>query len=265
MVRGAEERLREYRRLLPGGDRAGALDGRFWDAVVLTAANDRQAETYVQQLDALHARGQLPGARERYLVISDPPGPRVGSGGATLHVMLRLQALVGSGWSAKKLFLLHAGGYSERSPAHGTLGKAFGQLPFDAAGVGVPATVLETQLVSFQELPSRLPSGIFVSSADVAAHHRVAPSCPVLFLFGGNKPARFHGDAWLAAIDAKRARGDGSAWREIKDAGHWFPAERADETFEALDRWLRETRRDETKRRGGAEGGAEGGRLRSAL
>ena len=156
-------------------DRAGALDGWFWDAVVLTAANDRQAETYVQQLDALHARGQLPGTRERYLVISDPPGPRVGSGGATLHVMLRLQALVGSGWSAKKLFLLHAGGYSERSPAHGTLGKAFGQIPFDAAGVGVPATVLETQLVSFQELPSRLPSGIFVSSADVAVQFGALP------------------------------------------------------------------------------------------
>jgi pimeloyl-ACP methyl ester carboxylesterase len=88
----------------------------------------------------------------------------------------------------------------------------------------------------------------------------------VLFLFGGNKPARFHGDAWLAAIDAKRARGDGSAWREIKDAGHWFAVERADETFEALDRWLRETNgnknaSDETA----SEGGAEGGRLRSAL
>ena len=175
MVRGAEERLREYRRLLPGGDRAGALDGRFWDAVVLTAANDRQAETYVQQLDALHARGQLPGARERYLVIPDPPGPRVGSGGATLHVMLRLQAVAGSGWSGKKLFLLHAGGYSERSPAHGTLGKAFGQIPFDAAGVGVPATVLEAQLVSFQELPSRLPNGVFVSSADVAVQFGALP------------------------------------------------------------------------------------------
>ena len=175
MVRGAEERLREYRRLLPGGDRAGALDGRFWDAVVLTAANERQAETYVQQLDALHARGQLPGARERYLVIPDPPGPRVGSGGATLHVMLRLQAVAGSGWSGKKLFLLHAGGYSERSPAHGTLGKAFGQIPFDAAGVGVPATVLEAQLVSFQELPSRLPNGIFISSADVAVQFGALP------------------------------------------------------------------------------------------
>ena len=175
MVRGAEERLHEYRRLLPGGDRAGALDDMFWDAVVLTAANDRQAETYVQQLDALHARGQLPGARERYLVIPDPPGPRVGSGGATLNVMLRLQAVAGSGWSAKKLFLLHAGGYSERSPAHGTLGKAFGQLPFDAAGMGVPATVLEAQLVSFQELPSRLPNGVFVSSADVAVQFGALP------------------------------------------------------------------------------------------
>jgi len=91
-----------------------------------------------------------------------------------------------------------------------------------------------------------------------------APSCPVLFLFGGNKPARFHGDAWLAAIDAKNARGDASAWREIKNAGHWFATERADETFEALDRWFRETKKfvsDETS----SEGGAEGGRLRSAL
>jgi len=86
----------------------------------------------------------------------------------------------------------------------------------------------------------------------------------VLFLFGGNKPARFHGDAWLAAIDEKNARGDGSAWREIKNTGHWFATERADETFEAIDRWLRETKKfvsDETS----SEGGAEGGRLRSAL
>ena len=92
-----------------------------------------------------------------------------------------------------------------------------------------------------------------------------APSCPVLFLFGGNKPARFHGDAWLAAIDAKKARGDGSAWREIKDAGHWFVTERADETFEALDRWLRETIKNASDETSSSEGGAEGGRLRSAL
>ena len=79
------------------------------------------------------------------------------------------------------------------------------------------------------------------ASDETRASRAFAPSCPVLFLFGGNKPARFHGDAWLAAIDAKRARGDGSAWREMKGAGHWFPVERADRTFEEIDRWLRET------------------------
>ena len=167
MVDGAASRLREYRRLLPSGDLADALDGRFWDAVVLTAANERQALVYARQLDGLHARGQLPGSRDRYVVFPDPPGPRVGSGGATLNVMLRLQASVGHAWASRRILLLHAGGYSERSPAHGTLGKAFGQLPMDAAGVGVPATILEAQLVYLQDLPAALPPGVFVSSADV--------------------------------------------------------------------------------------------------
>ena len=177
MVDGAASRLREYRRLLPSGDLADALDGRFWDAVVLTAANERQALVYARQLDGLHARGQLPGSRDRYVVFPDPPGPRVGSGGATLNVMLRLQASVGHAWASRRILLLHAGGYSERSPAHGTLGKAFGQLPMDAAGVGVPATILEAQLVYLQDLPAALPPGVFVSSADVVLQMaRVPPS-----------------------------------------------------------------------------------------
>jgi hypothetical protein len=67
----------------------------------------------------------------------------------------------------------------------------------------------------------------------------------VLFLFGGNKPARFHSDAWLKAIDAKKAEGDGSAWYEMNDAGHWFPVERVDETFDALDAWFRATKKKE--------------------
>ena len=46
MVAGAEARLREYRRMLPGGDLATSLEGRFWDAVVVTAANEAQAGVY---------------------------------------------------------------------------------------------------------------------------------------------------------------------------------------------------------------------------
>ena len=176
MCEGAAWRLREYRRLLPSGDLADDLTHRFWDAVVETAANASQAKVYVAQLDALHARGQLPGDRGRYIVVADPAGPRVGSGGATLHVMLHLQSMVDFHvWSAKRILLLHAGGYSERSPAHGTLGKAFGQLPMDAANVGVPATILEAQLVYYLELPGILPPGIFVSSADVVLQFSAIP------------------------------------------------------------------------------------------
>ena len=82
---------------------------------------------------------------------------------------------MGHGWAARRILLLHAGGYSERSPAHGTLGKAFGQLPMDAAGAGVPATILEAQLVYFLDLPGTLPPGIFVSSADVVLQLGAVP------------------------------------------------------------------------------------------
>lgn len=178
MSEGAAARLRAYRRLLPSSSARlspelhdppseDALRGRFWDAVVLTAANASQARVYGLQLDGLHARGQLPGDRSRYVVVPDPPGPRAGSGGATLHVMLTLQATVGNKWKDARILLLHAGGYSERSPAHGTLGKAFGQLPLAAGNVGIPATILEAQLVYYVDLPAMLPPGIFVSSADV--------------------------------------------------------------------------------------------------
>ena len=81
--------------------------------------------------------------------------------------MLRLQADVGPCWRRSRILLLHAGGYSERSPAHGTLGKAFAQLPMDAANMGAPATMLEAQLVYLQELPASLPPGVFISAADV--------------------------------------------------------------------------------------------------
>ena len=79
MCDGAHARLRTYRRMLRGGELANDLRGRFWDVVVLTAANARQAAVYDAQLDRLHARVQLPGDRATYLVVADPPGARVGS------------------------------------------------------------------------------------------------------------------------------------------------------------------------------------------
>jgi hypothetical protein len=89
MVEGGATRLREYRRLLPSGDLGNNLHGRFWDAVVVTAANARQARVYATQLDGLHARGQLPGDRARYIVVADPAGARVGRGVGTTTFLPR--------------------------------------------------------------------------------------------------------------------------------------------------------------------------------
>ena len=140
------------------GDLADDLTHRFWDVVVVTAANASQAKVAVAQLDALHARGQLPGDRGRHRR-RGPRGPRVGSGGAT-HVMLHLQSMVDLHvWSANHL-LLHAGGYSERSPAHGTWAN-FGQPPMDAANVGFLRRYSRRSWCITSSFPASYP-GIFV-------------------------------------------------------------------------------------------------------
>ena len=57
-----------------------------WDYVILTASNEEQAAAYQAQIDARLAAGRLP-AGTVYEVLPDPDGKRVGSGGATFHVM----------------------------------------------------------------------------------------------------------------------------------------------------------------------------------
>lgn len=84
----------------------------------------------------------------RYLVFSDPPGAKIGNGGATLHVFEQLEKVVG--WEelkkgdknqfntrgiainteyAARVLLLHAGGYSQRLPSVSVVGKIFMGLP----------------------------------------------------------------------------------------------------------------------------------------
>ena len=57
-----------------------------WDYLVLTASNEEQARTYREQIDYRLKQGRLP-ADTHYAVLPDPEGKRVGSGGATLHVL----------------------------------------------------------------------------------------------------------------------------------------------------------------------------------
>jgi pimeloyl-ACP methyl ester carboxylesterase len=61
------------------------------------------------------------------------------------------------------------------------------------------------------------------------------PHCPVLYMYGADKPSRFHGDGWLAGV---RANGVGSLVVRVENAGHWFPVTHADVVNERLTRWL---------------------------
>src|SRR5512140_1652339 len=57
-----------------------------WDICVLTAGDERQAAMYRRQLAQRREAGLLP-PRTRFVVAADPPGRRVGSGGATLRLL----------------------------------------------------------------------------------------------------------------------------------------------------------------------------------
>ena len=65
--------------------------------------------------------------------------------------------------------------------------------------------------------------------------NRRVPHCPVLYMYGADKPSRFHGDGWLAGV---RANGVGSLVVRVENAGHWFPVTHADVVNERLTRWL---------------------------
>ena len=58
-----------------------------WDYIILTASNEHQASGYELQLHRRAKAGLLP-QHTKFLVIPDPEGKRVGSGGATLEVII---------------------------------------------------------------------------------------------------------------------------------------------------------------------------------
>ena len=69
----------------------GKID--FWDVVVITASDEEQARTYLEQVRWRQELGQIPMSCA-YHVVPDPPGCKIGNGGATLVVLdfLRAQA-----------------------------------------------------------------------------------------------------------------------------------------------------------------------------
>lgn len=159
-----------------------------FDVLVLTAANDAQANGYRAQLAWRQANGLI-APSTRVLVITDPGGRRVGSLGATLHVLAVLASEIGSQksevrdqprrkalrppasdfrslFTGRRILICHSGGDSRRTPAYAAQGKVFTPVPATAAN-GAPLALFDLILRTVSELPAPAAGHVLVTSGDV--------------------------------------------------------------------------------------------------
>ena len=136
-----------------------------WDYLILTASNERQAAGYEGQIELRRRAGLLPEIGTA-MVVADPQGKRVGSGGSTLYCLMRVieaecqrSGQAADSWAALekmlrglRILILHAGGDSRRVPAYGPCGKIFSPVPGEARG-DVISTLFDRLYPVFRDMP----------------------------------------------------------------------------------------------------------------
>jgi fucokinase len=138
-----------------------------WDWFVATASNERQAEAYREQIAYRAKNGWLPSGT-KYIVVPDPDGKRIGSGGATLNVLRRLLEESGEAdpFTGKRILILHSGGNSQRIPQYSACGKLFSRVPRELPD-GRCSTLFDEFVISLSGVPARMSDGVLVMSGDV--------------------------------------------------------------------------------------------------
>lgn len=153
---------------------------RSWDYLIVTASNEAQAKAYESQLAIRRELGLLSEIREA-IVVADPDGHRIGSGGSTLYCLMevlrrRLKGQRGEStpglWERilgeLRILIVHAGGDSRRLPAYGPCGKIFIPVPGESDSA-VCLTLFDRQLPVYLSLPASEPGQgqIVIASGDV--------------------------------------------------------------------------------------------------
>lgn len=140
-----------------------------WDYIILTASNEEQAEIYRGEIAYRLENGQLP-SRTQYLVLPDPAGKRVGSGGATLNVLKaiaqREQKDEKNFFQGLRILVIHSGGDSKRIPQYSVCGKLFSPVPRVLPN-GQASTLFEEFIIATSMIPARMQEGMLVMSGDV--------------------------------------------------------------------------------------------------
>ncbi len=167
------EAVRACRRLLFESD--GQV--RPWDYLVLTAATEAQAEVFEGEIAERRARGLIP-ARTKTLVVPDPGGRRIGSGGATLHALRAVVHEIARERRARdagealrllrrrRVVIVHCGGDSRRAPLLSATGKVFAHLPALLPD-GFASTIFDELWALLKPLPARAGPCLLVTAGDV--------------------------------------------------------------------------------------------------
>lgn len=140
-----------------------------WDYVILTASNREQAEAYKLELSDRQERKLLP-PRTKYVVLPDPDGKRVGSGGAALNALKYIAEQDGAArrdyFAGRRVLILHSGGDSKRVPQYSASGKLFSPVPRELPN-GRPSTLFDELIIAMSGMAGRIPEGVLVLSGDV--------------------------------------------------------------------------------------------------
>ena len=146
--------------------------GALWDYVAITASSEKQARGYRAQLEYRLAHGMLPDKTE-YLVVADPEGKRVGSGGACLNVLYEIAKRESAKKRGEKalfeglrILCIHSGGDSRRVPQYSVCGKLFAPMP-RRMGNGLSSTLFDEIMLTVSAFPSMMADGMLTCSGDV--------------------------------------------------------------------------------------------------
>ena len=151
---------------MPDSIRMNPPPNLSWDYLIVTASNDAQARAYESQLALRHQFGALPNVRE-VLVVADPEGKRVGSGGSTLCCLMEVvnrelaasrhdptaDADIEAILRKLRILIIHAGGDSRRLPAYGPCGKIFIPVPGQGSSE-LGCTLFDRLAPAFLNLPA---------------------------------------------------------------------------------------------------------------
>ena len=137
-----------------------------WDWIILTASNKKQAITYEKEIESRVEKGII-SKKTRCIVLEDPDGKRIGSGGATLNVLKEIKGRCTEKELEKaKILLIHSGGDSKRIPQYSVQGKIFSPIQKELED-GSIFTLFDEFIMSFSTVPERMSPGMIILSGDV--------------------------------------------------------------------------------------------------